>query len=77
MWRMTLPNAGAPHMGAHHASHTHSRLEGLKHALSQAVKPQVARCSVCHVDLLPGDVAQGYCSDTDGCSCRAFSARCW
>ena len=76
MWRMTLPNAAAPSMDAHHPT-LHERLGDWKHAFSEAVKPNVARCSICHVELITGDVAQGYCSDVDGCSCRAFSARCW
>jgi hypothetical protein len=48
------------------------------HKMSDAVLHQhIALCTACHVELAPEDIAQGYCSDKEACSCRAFSARCW
>jgi|GEM_PF-3570226 len=55
----------------------HSRFQALRHALHDVVHPSASRCSVCHVELNDRDKKQGFCSDIDGCSCRAFSARCW
>lgn len=59
----------------HDAGH---KLSDAGHKMSDAVLHQhIALCTACHVELAPEDIAQGYCSDKEACSCRAFSARCW
>jgi hypothetical protein len=56
----------------------HEMIDELRHKVSDAViGPHVPRCTVCHIELAPAEVTQGYCNDKDGCGCRAYSARCW
>jgi hypothetical protein len=71
-------SAAAPAAQPHHHHTLHEVVNGLRHKMSEAVVGhRVARCIACHVELAPEDIAQGCCSDKDGCGCRAFSVRCW
>lgn len=60
---------------SHSAGH---KLSDMGHKVGESFQVQhLALCKVCHAELEAADVAQGCCSDSEACGCRAYTARCW